>query len=208
MKRFFACLTSAAMMLSFGGLLPETLPAVVFAEQEDGTEAEEGLTYDEETATLTLSGEISGRELTAFVRNVTNPVRHIVAAEGAVFPENASWLFENTKAQGSLFAELETADFSKADTSKTTNMAGMFHDCVKLQKVDLSGFDTSNVIDFQHMFGMCESLTELDLSSFDTANAEIMEYMFWGDDKLETIYVSDQWSMEKVTRSTSMFICD
>ncbi len=196
------------MMLSFGGLLPETLPAVVFAEQEDGTEAEEGLTYDEETATLTLSGEISGRELTAFVRNVTNPVRHIVAAEGAVFPENASWLFENTKAQGSLFAELETADFSKADTSKTTNMAGMFHDCVKLQKVDLSGFDTSNVIDFQHMFGMCESLTELDLSSFDTANAEIMEYMFWGDDKLETIYVSDQWSMEKVTRSTSMFIFD
>lgn len=208
MKRFFACLTSAAMMLSFGGLLPETLPAAVFAEQADGTEAEEGLTYDEETATLTLSGEISGRELTAFVRNVTNPVRHIVAAEGTVFPENASWLFESTEAQGSLFAEVETADFSKADTSKTTNMAGMFHYCLKLQKVDLSGFDTSNVIDFQHMFGMCESLTELDLSSFDTANAEIMEYMFWGDDKLETIYVSDQWSMEKVVYSTFMFIFD
>lgn len=121
MKRVFACLTSAAMMLSFGGLLPETLPAAVFAEQADGTAAGQ-YSYDEETATLTLSGEISGRELTAFVRNVTNPVRHIVAAEGTVFPENASWLFESTEALGSLFAEVETADFSKADTSKTTNI--------------------------------------------------------------------------------------
>ena len=207
MKRFFACLTSAAMMLSFGGLLPETLPAAVFAEQEDGTAAEQ-YSYDEETATLTLSGEISMMEISAFVRDVTNPVRHIVAAEGTVFPENASWLFDSTNAQGSLFAELETADLSKADTSKTTNMAGMFHDCVKLQKVDLSGFDTSNVKDFQNMFGMCESLTELDLSMFDTSNATDMRQMFWGDDKLETIYVSDQWSMEKVVYSSFMFIFD
>lgn len=48
--------------------------------------------------------------------------------------------------------ELTSLDLSNFDTSKATNMAGMFEEVFKMQTLDLSSFDTSNVQDCRNMF--------------------------------------------------------
>ena len=55
------------------------------------------------------------------------------------------------------------------------------------------------------MFANCSSLKILDLSSFNTPLVTNMEYMFSGCSNLRTIYVSDDWTTEAVTRSEDMF---
>jgi surface protein len=93
-----------------------------------------------------------------------------------------------------------------------TTMASMFNGCTGLQHLNVSGFDTRNVTSMSSMFGGgawtsngCSSLTELDLSSFDTQRVTVMSYMFKGCGSMETIYVSDAWTTDAVTSSSSMF---
>lgn len=64
------------------------------------------------------------------------------------------------------------------DTSKVTNMFGMFSNCNELKELDLKKFNTSNVTDMAFMFLCCENLTTLDLTSFDTSKVEDMAWMF------------------------------
>ena len=73
---------------------------------------------------------------------------------------------------------LTSLDLSTFDTSKVTNMYGMFLECESLTSLDLSSFDTSNVKNMSYMFFGCSSLTSLDLSSFDTSNVTVMWCMF------------------------------
>ena len=61
---------------------------------------------------------------------------------------------------------LTTLDLSIFDTSKVTNMSSMFEGCFNLGSIDLSSFDTSKVTDMHDMFGYCNSLRSLDLSLF------------------------------------------
>ena len=95
----------------------------------------------------------------------------IIAEEGTVLPESCNRLF-------STFCYCTSIDLSKADTSKVTDMAGMFYFCSRLTKLDLSNFDTSNVTDMSLMFGNLQILTTLDISSFDTSNVTSMSNMF------------------------------
>ena len=44
---------------------------------------------------------------------------------------------------------------------------------------DLSNYDTSKVTEMKGMFAGCKSLTALDLSRFDTAMVRDMEDIFW-----------------------------
>ena len=90
------------------------------------------------------------------------------------------------------------------DTSKVTNMSGMFEDCRSLQSLDLSNFDTSKVTDMSHMFYNCESLGSLDLSSFDTSKVTDMEEMFWGCYSLQSLDLSS-FDTSKVTDMYGMF---
>ncbi len=55
------------------------------------------------------------------------------------------------------------------------------------------------------MFTYCSSLTTLDLSGFNTQNVTSMYYMFKNCNKLQTIYVGDNWTTDNVTKSWSMF---
>ena len=174
--------------------------------------------YDEETQTLHLKGYIKNAEDgTGIVVpdgidkwNILN----IVADEGTVFPEDCSGLFSD-------FYYCWTIDIKNADTSNVTNMSRMFYG-FSADGLDLSAFDTSNVTDMSEMFmfsylpsldlssfdtskvtnmeGMFAYTycSTLDLSSFDTSNVTIMASMFCGCDSLETIYVSDKWSVENV----------
>jgi surface protein len=99
---------------------------------------------------------------------------------------------------------LESLDVSNFDTSKVTNMKGMFYNCSSLWTLDLSFFDTSNVTDMSNMFEECCSLSALDLYSFDTSTVTDMSYMFsqcYGLSSLDLSY----FNTSKVTDMSYMF---
>ncbi len=97
------------------------------------------------------------------------------------------------------------------NTSKVTNMQGMFKGCSSLTSLDLSGFNTSNVKYFGKegnsdcgMFSNCSSLTSLDLSSFNTSNATNIEFMFYVCTSLTSLDLSNL-NTSQVTNMYGMF---
>ena len=106
---------------------------------------------------------------------------------------------------------LTTLDLSSFDTSKVTNMDSMFRSMPNLTTLDLSNFDTSKVTDMQGMFGDMLSLTSLDLSNFDTSKVTDMSSMFYlynrdsSKDKLETIYVNNDFDTSQLISFSDMF---
>ena len=102
---------------------------------------------------------------------------------------------------------VRTLDLLNFDTSKVTIMSNMFWDA-KILSINLSSFDTSSVTDMSSMFYGCKNLTKLDLSNFDTSKVTKTGSpygMFYGCSNLKTIYVSDLWNMNNVTKSENMF---
>ena len=102
---------------------------------------------------------------------------------------------------------VRTLDLLNFDTSKVTIMSNMFGDA-KILSINLSSFDTSSVTDMSSMFYGCKNLTKLDLSNFDTSKVTKTGSpygMFYGCSNLKTIYVSDLWNMNNVTKSENMF---
>ena len=108
-------------------------------------------------------------------------------------------------------SSLTTLDLSNFDTSKVTDMSGMFSEMLSLTTLDLSNFDTSKVTDMGSMFAEMLSLTTLDLSNFDTSQVTNMSGMFYlndmyiSEDKLETIYVNNDFNTAKLTDFSGMF---
>ena len=129
---------------------------------------------------------------------------------------------------GEMFSDcwsLTSLDLSHFDTSKVTNMNGMFkmgeyyiegreNDWEelppfmelesKLTTLNLRGFDTSNVTDMGGMFSCCCSLTSLDLSSFDTRKVTDMSRMFSGCCDLVSLDLSN-FDTSSVTDMSNMF---
>ena len=129
-------------------------------------------------------------------------------------------------------ANLFTLNISNFNTEKVSNMYGMFQKCSSLNSIDLSNFKTNSLTKTQVMFQKCNNLTDItfssdfktdklktminmfkefksisviDLSNFDTSNVTDMTGVFYNCPKLETIYVSEKWSTEKVESSSWMF---
>ena len=105
---------------------------------------------------------------------------------------------------------LTTLNLSNFDTSKVTNMGGMFSEMSKLTTLDLSNFDTSKVTNMSFMFFNMSNLTTLNLSNFDTSKVTNMHYMFSllyeaYMDKLEKIYVNNDFDTTNLTDSSEMF---
>ena len=106
---------------------------------------------------------------------------------------------------------LTNLNLSSFDTSKVTSMGFMFHKISSLTTLDLSNFDTSKVTDMGYMFDGMTNLTTLDLSNFDTSQVTDMRLMFYLDeediskDKLETIYVNNDFDTSKLKYSLRMF---
>ena len=111
----------------------------------------------------------------------------------------------NVTNMSGMFKESATTalDLSNFDTSKATNMSRMFY-LSKIQNLNLSGFNTSNVTNMQEMFRSA-NINILDLSSFDTSNVTNTRGMFMNCSNLETIFVSDKFTMNNVSLSTKMF---
>ena len=90
-------------------------------------------------------------------------------------------------------------DFSSFDTSNVTDMSYMFFKCRAFESIDLSSFDVSSVRNMDYMFNECSALKELDLSGFDTQNVTSMTGIFTSDGSLTTIYVSELWTVKKIS---------
>ena len=106
---------------------------------------------------------------------------------------------------------LTTLNLSNFDTSQVTNMSVMFDGMHNLTTLNLSNFDTSKVTTMRNMFSDMPSLTSLNLSNFDTSQVTAMSGMFaLGDeavseDKLETIYVNNDFNTANLTDTYQMF---
>lgn len=108
-------------------------------------------------------------------------------------------------------SNLTSLDLSNFNTFKVTDMSAMFYDMSNLTSLNLSNFDTSQVTNMSYMFGYSYNLTELDLSSFDTSNTKTINSMFeiasydMAKDKLEKIYVSNDFTTSKMTSYSRVF---
>ena len=106
---------------------------------------------------------------------------------------------------------LTTLDLSNFDTSQVTDMGEMFSNMRNLTSLDLSNFNTSKVTSMYFMFDNMFNLTTLDLSNFDTSKAWDMCNMFLLadedklNDKLETIYVNNDFNTVDSLRTCQMF---
>ena len=106
---------------------------------------------------------------------------------------------------------LTSLNLSNFDTSKVTDMSQMFSGMHSLTSLNLSNFDTSKVTSMIFMFASMYNLTTLDLSNFDTSQVTDMGGMFTladGDmpkDKLETIYVNNDFNTANLTNFSEMF---
>lgn len=126
----------------------------------------------------------------------------------------SSWDISNVTSMNDMFYKaFSNCNFnlnvSNWDTSKVTNMYEMFADCTTASITGLNTWNTSKVKNMSNMFydlGYYRAnAKELDLSSWDTISVTDMSSMFEYCRYIETIYVSDNWSIENVTNSDSMF---
>lgn len=95
------------------------------------------------------------------------------------------------------------------NTSKVTNMRGMFYNTAGYNPTDIAGWDTSKVTDMGLMFAVYYTIgtllpTSFDLSSWDTSSVETMEMMFHDQCNASSIIV-DGWNTSKVKNMGGMF---
>ena len=101
-------------------------------------------------------------------------------------------------------SSLTSLNLSSFNTANVTSMRGMFSGCDSLTRLDIGSFNTANVTDMSMMFNDCSHLTRLNLSSFDTAKVEDTSMMFWGCKSLTSLDLSC-FNTANVTSMGDMF---
>ncbi len=122
---------------------------------------------------------------------------YIGAENGVRANEDASYMFAG-------IYNVKDIDLSYLDTSKSTNMRGMFYYLTSLKKLDLSNLDTSNVTDMSKMFYYVVGVSDLDLMTFDTKSVKDMSNMFNGCWSIAKLNV-ENFNTENVEDMHSMF---
>ena len=92
------------------------------------------------------------------------------------------------------------------DTRNVTDMAALFMGCKMIKSLDVGNWDTSNVTDMESMFSMCQNLTTLNLRNWNTSKVRRTYRMFNNCRKLTTIYVGDNWNMDNVGDHDSYYM--
>jgi surface protein len=138
-----------------------------------------------------LNAGVSVPEWYSYREKITSAVINVTGMK------NAKCLFAGC-------TNMKSVNLSGFDTSKVTDMSGMFLCCTGLTTLDVSGFDTSKVTDMREMFGACTGLTSLDVSSFNTAKVTNMNFMFALCDGLTTLDLSS-FNTAKVVDMSYMF---
>ena len=140
--------------------------------------------------------------------NVTDMMAMFEGCSGLTSLDLSNLNTDNVTDMGGIFSDcsgLTSLDLSNFNTDKVQYMGSMFSGCSGLTSLDLSNFNTDNVTEMYYMFENCSGLTSLDLSNFNTAKVTRMYSMFSRCSGLVTIYVSDLFTTESVTSSSSMF---
>lgn len=111
--------------------------------------------------------------------------KFVIAAEDEVKAnKDSAYLFRDCP-------NLRSVDFNDSFSScETTDMTGMFQNCVSLEKITFGWFYTDHVETMESMFEGCEKLTDVDLDHFDTSNVGSMMRMFYGCGSLQTLDIS------------------
>ena len=172
-------------------------------------------TYDSDTETLTFE-KYEGESLpsnSAWVKDGTlvfelnkdylgrQDIKHIILDESfkTFTPTSLKFFF-------ALLFSLETIQgLEYLNTTNVTDMSGMFNHCARLTSLDVTHFNTEKVTNMSQMFNDCPRLASLDVTSFNTANVTDMENMFSAGPNLKTIYASDKFVTNAVTKSSGMF---
>ena len=99
------------------------------------------------------------------------------------------------------------SDISKWNTNNVTDMHSMFDGCRILSELpDISKWNTINVTNMSGMFFLCKSLTSLpDISKWNTSRVTNMKSMFYGCESLTTLPDISKWNTSKVTNMSYMF---
>ena len=130
--------------------------------------------------------------------SVDSITENIEVVDGGIRPVSTAYLF------GDEYAYTTAVDVVKLDTSRVTDMAGMFGGCNSLKSLDLSSWDVSNVTDMHNMFFGCVSLTSLDISSWNTSSVTNMREMFYYCSSLTSLDLSS-WNTSSVTSMRTTF---
>ena len=130
-----------------------------------------------------------------------------MSLENIIFGEN----FDTSKVTDMygmfrLCYNLTSLDLSSFNTSAVTNMADMFYNCTELRSITFGeNFNTSNVTDMSSMFSECRSLTSLALNSFNTSVVINMAAMFYNCTGLRSITFGENFNTSNVTDMSFMF---
>ena len=158
---------------------------------------------------------ITSLDLSSFdTSNVTNMSGMFSSTSNLTTLNLSSFNTANVTDMSAMFAglpNLATLNLSSFDTSNVTNMSGMFYEASNLSVLNLSNFNTPKVTNMEAMFYNMVNLTVLDLSSFNTTEVTKMSNMFSlsdvykPNDKLEKIYVNNDFNTAKLTNFSEMF---
>ncbi len=113
--------------------------------------------------TAFVSGTFGVSDIIAYVKaNSTNTTKYDIVFYSPVkiyAPTTSSYLFSSES--GEALTSLSSISFNNFDTTKATEMSGMFKNCNALTNLDLSSFDMLNVTNTTDMLDECNALTTI-----------------------------------------------
>ena len=207
LKAAAAAVTAFALL---GGALPVNFAGVELLQPAVTAKAAGCCTFDEETGTLTLHGNVDKAEVYDFLSDFTEYWRwhyreypwdgvSVKCEEGTVFPEDCSQLFASTSALYDYTAPPTDGDTSPTPTYDPDDI---WYNSPIID-FDLRNADTSHVTNMQDMFQGC-SVCKSMILDFDTSNVTNMSYMF-----SDCLYVTSldlsSFDMTNVANAECMF---
>ena len=198
---------------------PESTPSTPQPEGNVIARGEDGVPWElYENGYLLFKPEVGKDTLTnnsgesTWKVNYGAQIKHVGFADKVYAPENSERLFAKFGLSDGTYKDRDfvplTFDTMHFDTSKVTNMRGMFSDLYNLTNLDVTHFDTSKVTDMSEMFKGMSNLTNLDLTHFDTSEVTNMEdedieenymlEMFDGAGKLKELKLGDKFKADGI----------
>ena len=115
--------------------------------------------------------------------------------------EDMSYMFASYA--GGIMENIEPIDFSNFNTSKVTNMQGMFSGSF-FRSINIRNFDTSNVTNMSDMFSGLHETTSLDLSNLNVKKVNDISRIFLDCRKLQDLNLSG-WELDSVISMDGLF---
>ena len=153
--------------------------------------------------TVTVDDEESDYEIKLWL-DPTDKTAYYYAETEKVYLNAYSGQMFYSKPDEQKIKNISEINLSNFDTSKVTNMEGMFAGMSNLSTLNLSNFDTSQVTSMEGMFGNIPSLINLNLSNFNTSKVTNMDSMFVGMHSLTNLDLSN-CDTSQVTNMYYMF---